>query len=519
MPRHLVLTLLLAFPAAPFAAEPLSARIDQLISAKASNAKFSNLSDNAEFLRRIYLDLAGRIPARDETARFLADASPTKRSKLIDDLLNGPDFPTRMSEQFHVMFMERLGDHADWSAYLLESFKKNKPWNQIAKEILRADGSNPETKGSSFFMSKRLEHYGQQTVDYSALTRDIGRLFLGKDLRCAECHDHLFIEEYKQKDFKGLFAFVQNAFLNDEKTAVVGEKPMPGKVPFMSVFKKIPKETGPGLPGGKELEVVVFKKGEEYAKAPDPKAKSPGQLKFSPLTLLSEQVPSKESPDFARNITNRIWFLLLGRGIVHPLDLHHAGNPPSHPELLALLADEFVAHGYDIKWLITEITRSQTYQRSGKLPEGVAKAEPQLFVTSLEKRLSAEQLIASFQTALNVKADPAAKTKIMKAYANAPREPEDEISPMLKGALFLLNDPLVLGWLAPQPGNVVDQLSKKPEGELADEVYLTVLSRKPTDAERQTVNAYVKKHEAKKAEAVSRLVWALLASTEFGINH
>ncbi len=519
MSRVLILAGLFCVAMAASAADPLSARIDQRIAEKAKAVQLSAPADDAEFLRRVSLDLAGRIPTRDEAATFLADGSAGKRAALINALLNGPDYPKRMSEQFHVMFMERLGDHADWSAYLLESFKKNKPWNVMAKDMLRADAGNPEAKGASYFLSKRLENYGQQPVDYSALTRDIGRLFLGKDFRCAECHDHLFIDEYKQKDFKGLFAFVQNAFLNDEKAASVGEKPLAGKVPFMSVFKKVPKETGPGLPGGKELEVAVFKKGEEYAKAPDPKAKNPGQLKFSPLTLLSEQVPSKETPDFARNMANRIWFLMLGRGLVHPLDLHHAGNPPSHPALLTLLAEEFVAHGYDIKWLIAEIARSQTYQRSSRLPDGVTKAEPHLFVTALEKRLSAEQLLASFQTVLNVKADAAAKAKILKAFANAPRDPEDEIAPMLKGALFLLNDPLILGWLTPQPGNGVDLLSKKADGDLTDALYLTALSRPPTDQERQTLSVYMKKHGAQRPEAVARLLWAMLASTEFGINH
>lgn len=514
-----VLTGLLSVAAAGNGADPLATRIDQLIGEKAKSAKLSSPADDAEFLRRIILDLAGRVPTRDETAKFLADTSTGKRAAMIDSLLNGPDYPKRMSDQFHVMFMERLGDHADWATYLQEAFKTNKPWNVMAKDMLRADAGDPAAKGASYFMSKRLENYGQQPVDYSALTRDIGRLFLGKNLQCAECHDHLFIADYKQKDFKGLSAFVQNAFLNDEKTASVGEKPLAGKVPFMSVFKKVPKETGPGLPGGKELEVAVFKKGDEYTKAPDPKTKNPGRLKYSPLTLLSEQIPSKDTPDFARNAVNRIWFLMLGRGIVHPLDLHHAGNPPSHPELLTLLAEEFVSHGYDIKWLIAEIARSQTYQRSSRLPEGVAKAEPHLFTTALEKRLSSEQLLASFLTVLNVKADAAAKAKIMKAYANAPRDPEDEIAPMLKGALFLLNDPLVLGWLAPQPGSVVDGLSKKSDGELADELYMTALSRRPTHAEKETVNAYMGKHATKRPEAVARILWAMLASTEFGINH
>ena len=134
--------------------------------------------------------------------------------------------------------MERLGDNAEWMKYLEESFKKNKGWNVIAKEILRGKSNEEDAKGANFFFSKRLENYGQNPVDYSALTRDVGRLFLGKDFRCAECHDHLFIDEYKQADFKGLFAFFQNTYLADAKAGVVGEKLTAKKVEFMSVFKK-----------------------------------------------------------------------------------------------------------------------------------------------------------------------------------------------------------------------------------------------------------------------------------------
>lgn len=517
MVRLLLLTFVVLSNAT--AAEPLTAKIDDAIRTKAGQAPLSPPADDAEFIRRVYLDLAGHIPTRNETHRFLHDRQPDKRSRLINQLLASSDYPKRMADQFHVMYMERLGEHADWSAYLQQSFAKNKPWNMMAKEILRADSSNTEAKGASFFISKRLENYGQQAVDYSALTRDIGRLFLGKNLQCAECHDHLFIPEYKQHDFKGLFAFVQNAYLSDEKTATVGEKPLQGKIPFSSVFKKVPREIGPTIPGGKEIEVKTFKKGEEYAVPPEPKVKKPGQLKFSPLALLSEQLTTAETADFSRNFVNRIWFMFLGRGLVHPLDLHHADNPASHPAVLTLLAEEFVKHQYDIKWLISVITQTEVYQRSSKLPTGITKAEPAMFTTALEKRLSAEQLLASFQTALGVTIDANGKAKIIKAYANTAREPEDEIAPMLKGALFLLNDPLVLGWLEPKSNPLLQQWAAKTDADLPMELYLTILSRQPSASEQQTVQDYLKKHASNRPTAVSRIAWALLASTEFGINH
>ena len=518
------------------AAEPLSRQIDEKILAKAAGKPASSLTDDAEFLRRVYLDFAGRIPSVEQLRGFLADKLLDKRAKVIDHLLNGPDYPKRMTEIFHVMLMERLGDHAEWTKYLTTSFKDNKPWDKMAREMLRADAADEANRGAAFFLSKRLENYGQNPVDYPALTRDIGRLFLGKNLQCAQCHDHLFIDEYKQQHFQGLFAFVQNLQLGDAKLPSVAEKLTTGKVAFMSVFKKINRETGPSLPGGKEIEPPIFKKGEEYIVAPNLKTKTRGVPKFSTLAILSEQLPASDNKDFTRNIVNRIWFVAMGRGLVHPLDLNHKDNPASHPELLDLLASEFVAHKFDIKWLFRELALTQTYQRSSVLPKGVDTIAPESFLTAIEKRVSAEQLMESMLEAAGErdrylavkKADPNVKTesiaslqaKFLKAFANPARDPEEEFNPSLKAALFILNDPTILDWLTPRPGNLIDRLSKiADDGKAAEEMYLSVLSRIPTDEEKSGVVKYLTKNSAKRVAALGQFAWALLASTEFSVNH
>ncbi len=498
-------------------AESVPTAIDRLIVAKVNGAKVSKPAEDDEFLRRAYLDFAGTIPSVEQARAFFTDKSPDKRAKLIDQLLASPAYPKRMADLFHVMLMERLGDFPEWSTYLKTCFEKNTHWDAMARDILRA--SSTDAKGASFFLSKRLENYGQNPVDYPALTRDIGRLFLGKNLQCAECHDHLFIKDYKQQDFKGIHAFVQNTYLVDAKTAAVAEKPTTTKLDYMSVFKKVPKQTGPSLPGGKEFEPPPLKKGEEYIVKPDPKTKIPGQLKFSPLAILAEELPKKDNTDFALNGGNRIWFLLMGRGIVHPLDLHHKENPASHPELLALLAKEFATHDFDIKWLFKEIALSQAYQRSSEFPSGETKVAPESFRTAIEKRLSAEQLLAAMQQAMGVKADAAVLTKVNKAFANAPREPEDEVNPSLKAALFLLNDPAVLAWHVPTGGNLVERLGKLTDDKIAEELYLSVLTRLPATDERGLIEGYLKKNVGEREKAIGRLAWSLLASAEFGVNH
>lgn len=510
----------------------LHEKIDAIIDAKNKGRVVSAQSDDYEFVRRVYLDFAGRIPTVSEVDLFVANKAADKRRSLIEQLVNSPAYAKQMANTFHIHFMERLGDNNEWLKYLEESFRKNKGWNVMAREILRGVGSKDEVKGSSFFYSKRLENYGQNPVDYSALTRDVGRLFLGKDLRCAECHDHLFVEEYKQADFKGLFAFFQNTYLSDAKAGVVGEKMTSKKLEFMSVFKKEKKEIAPKIPGMAEVSIPEFKKGEEFLVPPDPKKKIQGVPKFSPLEKLSEQLPTASNPDFAKNIVNRIWFIMIGRGLVHPLDLHHAGNPPSHPELLALLAKEFNDHNYDIKWLLTELANTRVYQRSSRVDVGKTPEVPSYFGTAIEKRISAEQLLASIMVAtgryekLNKKdgKDPempeALKVKFIKAFANAARDPEDEIAFSLKAALFLLNDDAVLALLKPEAENTTAALVKmKPDNLMIEKAYLAILSRKPDPQETKDALEFLSNPSIAGESGVKNLVWALLSSSEFNLNH
>jgi hypothetical protein len=505
------------------AAEPLHARIDAAIEGKvkANDVPLAATANDAEFLRRVYLDFAGTVPSTAVARAFLNDKSPDKRAKLIDELLNAPAYADRMADLFHVVLMERLGDSAEWSKYLRESFAKNKPYDQLVREVLRADSKAAASHGSAFWMSKRLENYGQNPVDYSGLTRDIGRLFLGKNFQCCECHDHLFIDDYKQQDFQGLHAFVRNTYLVNAAKLHVAEKPTTDKLSFASVFTMVQMATAPALPGQKMLDIPAFAKGMEFATPPDRKTNEPGVPKFSTLAALAEELPRRGNKAFTRNAVNRLWFALMGRGLVHPLDFHHANNPASHPELLDLLADEFASHKFDVKWLLRELALTKTYQRSSLLPAGKKPPDADYFVVALERRLTAEQLLAATLTAIDTDAKhaDALRPKFLKAFANQPREPEDEIAPSLKGALFVLHDPAVLALLRPKPGNLVERVAKLDDATATEELYLAILSRKPTADERAAVEKVLAKHREKRAEAVGRVAWALLASMEFGVNH
>lgn len=516
-----------------FADEPVHVRIDQIIEA-AAGTPVASTADDSEFVRRIYLDLAGRIPTADEVRAFLNDTSENKRAALIDRLLASPDYSRRMRDAWNVQLMERAGEHDEWGKFLEQSFATNKPWDRLVREILNPNPDDPDSRGAAFFLTKRLENYGQQPVDLPGLTRDIGRLFMGVDLQCAQCHDHLFVEDYKQADFQGLHTFVSHTTIRtDVKFPAIAEKVVDKKTEFMSVFVKEAKSTGPRLPFGAEVEVPVFAKGEEFAVAPDRKVNFPGKPKFSPLAILADQLPVASNPQFVRNIVNRLWCQMLGRGLVHPLDLHHRGNPASHPEVLDLLSSEFVAHQFDIKWLLRELALTRAYQRASTLPDGqLNEPLPEKYVVAIEKPLSAEQLLLSvvqatgetdrFQPAADGKPNVARedlRKRFLAAFANPPRDPEGEFAPSVKAALFLSNDSKVLELLKPREGNLAGQLRAQTDhAKLTTELFVTILSRSPSEAEAQAIAAFLS-DQPQRETRIGQAIWALISSTEFSVNH
>jgi hypothetical protein len=527
---------LVIIPAALADEQPLSPRVDELIAAGFAGQSPAPLADDAEFLRRVWLDLAGCTPDVEETRRFLENNDPNKRTQMIDQLLAAPTYAVRMQELFHVVLMERRGDNEKWKQYLRTAFEQNRPWDQIVREVLNPDPHDVARHGAAFFYAKRIEASGQNPIDHPGLTRDVGRMFLGADLQCAQCHNHLFIDDYKQRDFQGLYSVYLNiAVKNEGDLPGVTEKPMKKKLEFVSVFDPTQNETGPRIPFGTEILIP-----EQKADAP------PDAPQVSVLALLANELPTAQNTLFSRNIANRLWFVMMGRGLVHPLDLHHSGNPPSHPELLELLASEFAAHHYDIKWMLRQLALSQTYQRSSRYPVESASVDntasavnveeilPQTYLVANEKRMLAEQLLHSTLQAtgnlerlqqLTEDGKPNKNlgdltTRYVAAFANEPREPEDQINPTVKGALFSLNDEMLLQLLSRQPGNLIDRLlAMIDENLLAEELYLSVFTRRPTDEERSELAAWLTKHGDQREKAIATWAWSMLTSMEFVVNH
>lgn len=516
---------------------PLRQRIDEAIAAGRPNFAelAAPLADDAEFVRRIYLDLTGTIPSGAEARAFLADEDASKREKLIDKLLASPEHARHLAHVFDVMLMERRADKhvpkPQWHEYLRSSFAANKPWDQLVREIVSADGAEAATRPAAKFYLDRL---GEPHL----LTRDLSRLFLGMNLQCAQCHDHPLIPHYKQDDYYGLFAFLNRSFVfTDPKTkqSVFAEK-ADGDVTFVSVFDpgKLTKSTGPRMPKLTPIKEPEVEKGKEYDVAP---AKDVRPIpKYSRRGQLAVHMTAAENVQFKRNIANRLWALMMGRGLVDPVDRDHPSNPPSHPQLLDLLGEEFATNKFDIRAFLRELALSKTYQRSSLPPAG-KEVPADSFAVALLKPQSPEQfawalmqatgftdaerlVLAKTLTEPTLYAKQAAAAGPVIGMFAAPAGQPEGFQPTLDQALFLANGNAVRGWLAIRPGNLAERLTKLADANaLAEELWLSVLTRQPTDDERRAIADYLSKRPADRAVAIQEMTWSLLASAEFRFNH
>jgi hypothetical protein len=366
--------------------EPLHALVDKLLTPVTGVAP-STASD-AEFLRRASLDMIGMPPTADEARAFLADPASDKRTRLVDRLFASPHFVRHFVEALDVMLMERRPNtnvSADeWQAWLLKCVRENKPWNVLAKEFLMADGADAAARAPARFALDRGS-------DPNMLTRDIGRIFFGRDMQCAQCHDHPLVNDYLQSDYQGLLAFLQPTYTitkkeGDKQTVVQAER-VGANVSFQSVFLHVPRRTGPRVPDGVVIDEPFYMPGEEYQVAPGDNVKS--IPKFSYRAQLADLATNGSNDAFNRNIANRLWALMFGRGLVQPLDLQNPDNPASNPELLDLLAQQIAAMKFDMRAYLRELALTNAYQRSFDPPPDVTTLSDQ--AAKEAARLAAER--------------------------------------------------------------------------------------------------------------------------------
>ena len=355
------------------AQQPLHQRIDAAV-ADQQPVSTQLLASDSEFMRRLYLDLLGTVPTLEEAKQFLNDESEDRRAQLVERLINDPRLNHHLATAFDVMLMERTSDSAIkspvWRKYLYESFANNKPYNVLAREILSAGGTDPDMRVAAKF-------YLDRTGETNRLTRDVGRIFLGRDMQCAQCHNHPLIDTYYQEDYYGLFAFLNRSqlFTNKAKQAYFAEKSV-GNVSFKSVFTQEAGETGPHLPGDNPVIEPYFQKLEEYITRPNGDRVS--EPTYSRRQQLADLATNGKNIAFNRNIANRLWGMMNGRALVMPVDLDHPANPPSNPALMSVLQQAIVDMDFDVKQFLKEIALSKTYQRSFDLGTALQSGPEQL---------------------------------------------------------------------------------------------------------------------------------------------
>lgn len=376
---------LLALTVLPARAEdlPLHERLDRLMES-AAVGPIAPVCNDADFVRRVWLDLAGMVPPASEAKSFLEDSSADKRRQLVDQLLASPHFLRHYTLVLDVGLMERRPDKAvktpEFQQYLYDFLAAGKPLDELYRELITADGVQTGPRAAARFLLDR-------DCEPNALTRDIGRIFFGRDLQCAQCHDHPIIDDYYQAEYYGLSAFVlrTSVFNTKDKQMQVAEK-ADGEASFQSVFTKTGSDRQlPRVPLGTTVLEPPMEKGSEYVVAPAKEVRP--VPKYSRRAQLAAVLA--DSDQFRRNVANRIWALVMGRGLVHPVDGHHANNPATCPEALTLLTQELVARKFDLKSLVRELVLTRTYQRTCDPP----KPEQFDFATleSLEKSLTAER--------------------------------------------------------------------------------------------------------------------------------
>ncbi len=484
--------------------------VDGLVGKKLAklNIAASGLCDDSEFLRRITLDLNGSLPTSEEVRSFLADKATDKRAKRVEELLKRSEFADLMAKRWaDILRVDRqaLGHERAYAYYrwIRESFAANKPFDEFARELVTAEGPLKEVPAANFY--KVVTKPGE-------MASTLSQVFLGVRIACAECHHHP-ADRWTQTDYTGMVSFFT-----------------------------------PLATRGKAADEALLSSGEPISKHPRtgdsvfayplgtamPKANPIGDRRL----VLAGWMTEPKNPFFARNAANRVWAMLLGRGLVEPVDDVRATNPPSNLELLDGLAAFLVEKKYDLRALVRVICASRTYQTSSA-PNITNEKDELNFSRALFKRPDAEVLLDMIAQVTGVaerypgmpagtKAvqlwDSKAKHEFLRLFGRPQRatacECERNSEPSTGQVLNLLNSPELQAKLAHETGTVAKLVkASADDAKLIEELYLRMYGRYPTPKETEALATHLAKKPNDRRKAVEDLAWAMLNSLEFQFNH
>ena len=520
--------------ASVFATAPRHNFIDDLVLEKLKTLRVppSSTSDDSEFLRRAYLDAAGILPTAEQTVAFLNDASSDKRERLIDHLLQRPEYVDYWAYKWCDLMLvssRKLAKPAMWSFYrwIHEAVAANKPWDQFAREVLTARGNTLENGAANYFVLHK---------DPTDLTETTALTFLGMSITCARCHNHP-MEKWTTDDYYGmanLFARVKLKDTGRSGESILLTSPT-GNVNHPQLGRPLP-------PRPLEAEPMPLEAAGDRRRH------------------FADWLTRPDNPFFARAVVNRVWANFLGRGLVESVDDLRATNPASNEKLLEALVEDFISHGFDVKHLIRTLMNSATYQANSEPVEG--NAQDTLYLSHyLVKRLPAEVLLDAVSQVTGVPSefsgyppgwralqlpDTAVTSEFLTTFGRPQREftcdCERQDAPSIAQALHLANGETVNEKLRAQ-GGVLDELVASPlsNDDVVTRLYLSALSRYPTETERDALIALLDEsipspspHEPGKVgveatendasqsprrQVLEDLYWAVLTSEEFLFNH
>lgn len=472
----------------------------------------SELCDDSTFLRRVTIDIAGRLPTLEETKAFLKNKDTDRRNKLIDRLLASPDYADYFANKWSAVLRNKRRAATDipytyaFHSWIRRAMQQNMPYDEFVRSVLTATGDVSSHPPVAWY---------REVKSPAARMEDTAQLFLGLRLACAKCHHHPF-ERWGQQDYYGFQAFFAQVDMKSSKY-----NPQQNIRDAVFVKAVVPKARNPrseqdvlptGL-GGEPLEIPAWQDARHN---------------------LVDWMTQPDNPFFARALTNRYWKHFLGRGIVDPEDDLRVTNPASNPELLDALAENFVKSGYDLKALVRKICRSSTYQLTATPhPENIL--DKQNFSSFYPRRLSAELLYDAINQVTEARSRftgiPEGTTAVQlpdngfnnyflkvfgKPEAESACECERSVEVNLSQSLHLLNSSDVQGRIRTSSGRVATMLKNKElqDADRIEELYLAAFSRRPTTTEIDFLLDAIADYENPQT-AWEDVVWAVINAKEF----
>jgi hypothetical protein len=497
-------------------------KIDAFIDARLKSLKLpaSPSVDDAEFLRRVSLDVVGSVPKYADVIAFLDDAAGDKRARAVDRLLADAAYGRNFAQRFCTVTTENgtstLNQTDPFRNWLTESLNVNRRWDRMVRDMLSAEGRGYVNPAVLFTVAYRMN----EQPDPALLVSAAGDYFLGLQIQCAQCHDHPY-HEWKHADFWGMAAMFG-------RTRVLKGSPSQNRnveyvvtdddVSQRDIFRTMGIEYPDQLPGGRigipdpvNAGKVLQTVSARFLDATEPKLPERGNQRRA----FAEWVTAKENPYFARATVNRIWAHFFGRGLVEPILNMHPDNEPTHPDVLELLADEFRRTDYDLKHLVRCLTLSRAYQRSSKPVAGNeqdTKYASHMAVKPLDSFVLIDSLAAVLgrqQTDVQRRRDDAALYD-----TRLPGGDPTKYTHSIPQVLRLMNsrDHADLNGPAQQAAG------GKPLPEAIVELYLAVLARRPSETETKQMVDYVTTLGDNR-RGLADVYWVLLNSAEFLVNH